>query len=365
MININTYVNKFGNKTFVEMPFNDVDGFILAELSMINFEHLLDKRSTMALKDIIIANYKKVIYGSPDSRANGVMLKRMMASKRFQNLKVGFPKRMFGEEVANQFYAVTFILPDDTVYISFRGTDITLVGWKEDFYLTFMDDIPSYYQALEYTESIFAMLPDNKFIVGGHSKGGHLAFYAALNMKPEYCKRLIKAISYDGPGFRNGIEGYLNYESVKDKLKKYLTHRDLVGMVYTDIPNTTIVYSTGVLLGGHDPFTWKLDSKTGEYITREKRTKRSENFMVATNMWLKEMSHEDKLLGCEALFKIVGKAQNIYDLLRYLGPNIARFNSVVKTFPKQQQQRLRELIQMLLKCMKIAKKTPQKADNLI
>ena len=363
MININTYVSKFGSKTFEEMPFNDVDGFILAELSMINFEYLLSKRSTMALQDIIIENYKKVIYGSPDARANGIMLKRMMASNRFKDMKVGFPKRIFeAGEVANQFYAVTFILPDDTVYISFRGTDITLVGWKEDFYLTFMDDIPSYYQALEYTESVLSKLP-GKFILGGHSKGGHLAFYAALNMKPEYCERLISAISYDGPGFRNGIERYLNYETVRGRMKKYLTHRDLVGMVYTDIPDVTIVYSTGVLLGGHDPFTWKIDGNTGQYITREKRTKRSANFMVATNMWLKEMSHEDKLLGCEALFKIVGKAQNIYDLLRYLGPNIARFNSVVKTFPKKQQQRLRELIQMLLKCMKIAKKPPQKAVN--
>ena len=363
MININTYVNKFGNKTFEEMPFNDVDGFILAELSMINFEYLLTKRSTMALQDIIIENYKKVIYGSPDARANGIMLKRMMASKRFKDMKVGFPKRMFeADEVANQFYAVTFILPDDTVYISFRGTDITLVGWKEDLYLTFMDDIPSYYQALEYTESVLSILP-GKFILGGHSKGGHLAFYAALNMKPELCDRLLYAISYDGPGFRNGIQGYLNYEVVKDRMKKYLTHRDLVGMVYTDIPETAIVYSTGVLLGGHDPFTWKIDGSTGEYITRKKRTKRSSNFMTATNMWLTELSYEDKLLGCEALFKIVGKAQNIYDLLKYFGTNIVKFNSVVKTFPKQQQQRLRELIQMLFKCMKIAKKTPQKADN--
>ena len=354
MININSYVIKFGTKTFTEMPFNDVDGFILAELAMINFELLLKKRSVMVLKDIVIENYKKVIYGSPDARANGIMLKRMMVSERFKDVRVGYPKRIFEERVANQFYAITFILPDDTIYIAFRGTDITLVGWKEDLYLTFMDNIPSYYQALEYTESVLSLLP-GKFILGGHSKGGHLAFYAALNIKPELCDRLLYAISYDGPGFRNGIEKYLNYETVKDRLRKYLTHRDLVGMVYTDIPNSTIVYSTGVLLGGHDPFTWKIDPNTGEYVTRKKRTKRSANFMIAANMWLAELSYEDKLLGCEALFKIVGKAQNIYDLLKYLGANLAKFNSVIKTFPKKQQKRLRELIQMFLKNLKKAK----------
>ena len=224
-----------------------------------------------------------------------------------------------------------------------------------------MDKILSHYQALEYTESVLSSLP-GKFILGGHSKGGHLAFYTALNMKPELCDRLLYAISYDGPGFPYGIERFINYHVVKKKLRKYVTHRDMVGAIYHDIPNPVIVYSPGILLGGHDPFAWKVDNNTGKFITRKKVIKRATNFTDALNMWLDELSHEDKVLGCGAIFAITGKARNIYDLLKYFGTNLVMFNSVIKKYAKKDQERLRELIQLFFKCLKITKKNPQSKD---
>ena len=354
MININTYITKFGKKTFEKMPFNDVDGLIFAELSMINFEYLLKKQKSMYLKDMVIENLKEVTFGSPDARANGIMLKRMMVSKRYQDVKVSHVKRIFSDEFANQFYAVTFILPDGTLYLSFRGTDITIVGWKEDFYITFMDRIPSQLEALEYTHEVLKALPGN-FILGGHSKGGNLAIYSAFNMKEKYNDRLLEVISYDGPGFPNGIDQYPNTYNVIDKVRKYITHRDFIGLLYSNIDTYKIVYSTGVLLGGHDPFAWKIDEKKGDFIYKDKCLKKSLIFAKGTNMWIKSLSVEDKLLGIDALSSICGKANNIYDLLRLMLPNIARYNMVIKQYPPEERKRLNRMIRHFFGCQKKAK----------
>ncbi|MBE6136595.1 MAG: GNAT family N-acetyltransferase [Erysipelotrichaceae bacterium] len=356
MININNYVKKFGNESFKKRPFNDVDGLVFAEISMINFDLLLQDRDSLALKDIVIYDYKKTIYGSPDAKANGLMLRRMMESKRYKDVKVCFVQREFKEDVANQFYAVTFILPDGTMYLSFRGTDITIVGWKEDLYMTFQERILAQEQALRYTEYVVNKLPGN-FILGGHSKGGNLAVYVGLNIDKKYNDRLLSIYSYDGPGFLNGVTRFPNYLANKDKVHKLLTDRSLVGTLFNDVKETKIVYSTGMLLGGHDPFAWKVDNNTGEFITRNKRSKNSRVYSTAINMWLNQLSKEDKLLGIAAVAAIIGKAQNIYDLLKYLGANIAKYNSVIKKFPLEDRKKLKSIVSLLFESIKIVKKS--------
>ena len=356
MININSYVLKFGNRTFKKFPFNDVDGLVLAEISMINFDLLIEGEEPVALKDIVLKDYKKVIYGSPDARANGIMLKRMMKSERYKNIKVAFIKRVFDAESALQFYAVTFILPDGSFYISFKGTDITIVGWREDFNYTVSGRMATRDQALIYCNDVISKLPGN-YIIGGHSKGGYLAVYSGLNINQEYLTRLLTIYSYDGPGFVEGLERYPNYGLIKDRIKKFITHRDFIGLLYDEVNDSTIVYATGMLLGGHDPYTWKVDPSTGNFVIKEKMVRKAMISSRGANLWLNQLSNDDKELGIKALIAIVGKAQNIYDLLKYLGPNIIRYNSVIKQFPVDERERLRKMIVLFFDCFKLAKQS--------
>ena len=366
MINIIDYVAKFGNKTFEEMPFNNVDSLIFAELSMINFELILKPtgKNTLPLKEIVFGNYKKIIHGSPDARSNGIILKKMMKSSRYQDVYVGYPRRIFGEELANQFYAVTFILPDGSFYISYRGTDITIVGWREDLYLTFMDSILSQHQALQYCEDVANVLPGN-FILGGHSKGGNLAMFTASNLKSEYNDRLLSIYSFDGPGFSKGLDSFPNYPFIKDKIHKFLTHRDFVGLVYNNIEDYKIVYATGVLLGGHDPFTWKVNKKTGEFVFRDRCSKRSMVFSKATNLWLDRLTVDEKVLGCNALIAMVGRAKDIYGLLKYFFPNAFRLHRVMKKFPKKDRDRLKGIVISYFQCYRISKKSYSRKSKKI
>ena len=358
MIGIIGYVKKYGDKTFDEVPFNSVDGLIFAELSMINFELILKAtgKSVISFHEIIFENYKKVIHGSPDARANGRLLKYMMKSSRYMDVKVGYVRRIFGEEVANQFYAVTFILPDGTLYLSFRGTDITIVGWREDFALTYMESILSQHEALEYTEEILSNLP-GKFILGGHSKGGNLAVYSAANMNPIYNERLLSIYSYDGPGFPNGVGEFSNYPNINSKINKYLTHRDFIGLLYNKIEEYRIVYSTGILLGGHDPFAWKVDKKSGEFFYKNRCKKQSLVFARATNIWLGRLTTDEKILGINALIAMTGKAKDIYDLLRYFVPNLFKYHRVMKRFPKKDRNKLRGIVLSFFDCYKISRKS--------
>ena len=355
MININKYVKKFGEKTFDEAPFNSVDGLIFAELSMINFELVLQKKRAIALKDIVFEDFKKVIYGSPDARANGIMLKNMMRSKRYQDVQVGYVKRIFEEKVANQFYAVTFILPDGTLFLSYRGTDITIVGWREDLYMTYMESILSQYQALQYAEEVLSKLPGN-FILGGHSKGGNLAVFTAANLNPIFNDRLISIYTYDGPGFRTGTDRFINYPVIKDKINKFLTHRDFIGLIFNSVDDYRIVYATGVLLGGHDPFTWKIDKTTGDFVYKTRCTKNAQVIARATNMWIDEMTDDEKILGVNALVAIIGKAKDIYGLLRYFVPNVVRYGSVMRKFPKEDRDKMRKTVRLFFQCLKTSRK---------
>ena len=133
-------------------------------------------------------------------------------------------------------------------------------------------------------------------------------------MNPEIRSRLIKAISYDGPGFRQEINKLDSFKAVEDRLVKYLTTNDVIGVVYNKHASTKIVYSRGILLGGHDPFTWKIHKDGNFYLTKDRssQSKKSEEAMMN---WLTNMKDDQKQLAVSVLFDYFGESKTIYDLL--------------------------------------------------
>ena len=194
-MNVNAYIKKFGSKTFDERPFSDVDALILAELPMINYEPLLNSDGEIQLCNIKPEDITDELFAdSPDRKFNRNQLINMINSKRFRELKVTNIRRIFSDEAFNQFYAVTVILPTNELYIVFRGTDITATGWKEDFVIALKDTFLGQLQGLEYVRDIIHSRDEN-FYIGGHSKGGNIAFFATLHLTEEEANRLIKAYS--------------------------------------------------------------------------------------------------------------------------------------------------------------------------
>ena len=71
-------------------------------------------------------------------------------TERFGNMLATKYVNKIETEQEKQFSAITVLMPDDTIYVSFRGTDNTIVGWKEDFNMSFKSHIASQISAKEY-----------------------------------------------------------------------------------------------------------------------------------------------------------------------------------------------------------------------
>ena len=147
-------------------------------------------------------------------------------------------------------------LPGGLHYVTFRGTDDTIVGWKEDCLLTVMDEIPAQRDALDYLTWAASVYP-GKLAVGGHSKGGNLAMYAAAMAPESVQERIGNIYNNDGPGFQEKILQTEGYRRIKPRIKTILSQNAMVGTLLWQDCDYTVVKSTAALLGAHDGFTWE------------------------------------------------------------------------------------------------------------
>ena len=358
-MNINNYISSTRKITFEESPFNEVDSLILSELSYMNLDLVVPSINyphnyKTKIKELDLTNLSALAFGSVDAKRNKKMLNLMRKSLRYQDIEVCYSNRIFDEETANQFFAITFILPNGDAYIAYRGTDITAVGWKEDFLMTFKSSILSQKEALEYFKCIMKYF-DGKFYIGGHSKGGNLAMYVTLHMNKKYEDRLIASYSFDGPGFKDGVDTSSNgYQRIVNKGYKYVTYNDLIGIVFNAYENPIIVDSSGIVLGGHDPFFWQVDIKNHCFKKEEERSSLSKKSEEAFVNWITSIDDNDKSLAVEAFFKIFHRVHTIYDLLKYGVPSIAMRNKVLKEYSDEQQERIKGIIDKLISYIKKA-----------
>ena len=368
-MNINSYIRYFGNKTFEENPFNDVDALILAEFSYINMELLYPKgEDRVCLKDIDIKHLKKdIFYGSVDASYNKTLLKNMVQSVRFRDLIVTEVESRFSKEEINQFYALTIIFPNGDLYISFRGTDITLIGWKENFLITYQTTMLAQIQSVSYVERVLDKFPNSKFYLGGHSKGGNMAFYAALHIENEYADRMINAYSFDGPGFREGISHLETYESRIGRMIKYRTYNDVIGSFFNNMTEYKTVHSTGLLFGGHDTFFWQISPVSGKFIYAKDISYWSKTYSKRFMDWLESLSFDDRALATDALFEIFKGNNTVIDLAKNFGKDIVTSKKALSRYSNDEQKKLKTTIKKLFKYMmafsSVSEKEPKKIES--
>ena len=134
--NIFDYMFWRGDLSFSEREFNDVDGVILARLSYLPFELIMNQNSS---KEITIAEMAKKLIAYPNienmviQKEDIQFLNELLNSKRFNSMKLFDYINKIDEKTQTQFSAITIKINENELYISFRGTDNTLIGWKEDF----------------------------------------------------------------------------------------------------------------------------------------------------------------------------------------------------------------------------------------
>ncbi len=278
------------NKTFKESSFNSIDSLILAYLSYFHFPNTLTR-----LKDLDISKTTKV-------EKNREFIKRVITSNRYKDIESCFYVEDTNDLIEKQFSAVTFLLPNNTMYISFRGTDSTLTGWKEDFNMAFMLPVPAQKEALNYVEKVTKLIP-RKFYIGGHSKGGNLAVYAGCNLSNNLSTRIIKIYSHDGPGFIKEFLTTSNYQNIKDKIEKIVPSSSIIGMLLYTNENYKIIKSSARGILEHDPFSWLVEDNN--FIILKDLSDGTIYTNKVINDFLSSLSKKEREIFIDSLFTVL------------------------------------------------------------
>ena len=258
------YIREYGEYTFDEKPLGEVDSLIFSQFAYLKLDGMVplvtENKKSVNLQFIRDhADYEKLYADERYEKENRALFTAMLQSKRFRKVKLNCYSNIVEPEWETQFSAVTFLLTEDLAYLAYRGTDETIVGWKEDFNMAFLDPVPGQLFAVKYMDRVMQKL-QHRFFVGGHSKGGNFAVYAALSCKEEEKDRILRVFNHDGPGFRPEVLKRLDYPSMDEKIIRILPHSSLVGMLFSPAAcKYEVVESKTFGLLQHDPFTWLVE----------------------------------------------------------------------------------------------------------
>lgn len=189
----------------------------------------------------------------------------MAASPRFRDLLIYDHAAAFDEARDLQFAATTYVCPGHFAYVGFRGTDTTLTGWREDFNMAYRAPVEAQALAARYLAAAGAdpRLPET-LLVGGHSKGGNLAEYAALTAAPEVKQRIARLYNHDGPGFKAGLFTAADYEPLAGRMTKQVPADSMVGILMESFMPVEVVQATGRGFEQHSVFRWVVEGADGE-----------------------------------------------------------------------------------------------------
>lgn len=261
------YIKKFGNVSFTEMPFGDVDNVALCEIFYMPLEKVVSDSFSDEPRQFDEVCKAMFSYNGNRHKAPGVMLKKsisvkmmeMAKQKRYAEMKVAACTETFKTNPAVQFAAATFILPDNTLVVAFRGTDDSIIGWKEDCDIFIKRSIPSHALAVNYIENV-AKHFDGDIIVIGHSKGGNVALFAGLNCCETTRARIKALYNNDGPGFFDHSQfRSAQYKQLLPRYNHFIPSSSFVGVLLAFDKDYTVVKSKR-LLGPmqHDLSTWQV-----------------------------------------------------------------------------------------------------------
>ncbi len=302
MANIIDYVEKYGKYALSHMPFGEVDNLVLSELAALRWEKLMRPGEALTLRAL-----QARVGGEPVSRGmtaedDARLLPAAAASERFGMAILCEYEHEFDEAASMQFAAVTLLLPDDTAFVAFRGTDGTIVGWKEDFNMAFTAPVPSQHRAEGYLRRI-AEKYARPLRVGGHSKGGNLALYAAATTTEAVQRQLLAVYTNDGPGMSEEVFASDGFARIVPKLFSFVPQSSLFGMLLDHTETYAVVYSDSVSVFQHNPYTWQVAD--GVFVKEKELRKGSQYVEQVLHRWLAGLSDQQRKDLVDSLFRIV------------------------------------------------------------
>ena len=274
--NILTYLKWRGDVDFSTSPFNDIDALVLSIFSYLELPDIVDSGSNTITLEKAAKIYFTADHERTDAKQYQDLFKLMAKADRFKDAELSYFVSTLTEHT--QFSAIKIALTDGTNFIAFRGTDDSLIGWKEDFEISFK---------------------------GGHSKGGNLAEYAAINMEPKLRKRIKRIYTFDSPGIAEEVGSQLPRKYLQNTLRRFVPEFSVIGRLFEpEGINPTIVNSTRKNLSQHDAYSWQIIGSN--FDTKRHRNPQSRVYNQLINQWIGNATLKERESLTNDLFSALG-----------------------------------------------------------
>ena len=331
MADIFDYLLWRGDLSMAAVPPNPVDTLIMSELSYIDFAGLVPGDF---LHPVPLKVAAEAFLALPDRedrdrvKRDADLLAEAARTERFGNLRLAFYRSELLPELQSQFAAISWLLPDGGAVITYRGTDLTITGWKEDFNMSFQPQVPAQEKALWYLEA-FARVHTGPIRLAGHSKGGNLAVYAAAKTIPENQDRIQSVHNHDGPGFHSAMLSDPGYRAMLPRVRTFIPQSSVVGMLLEHEEPYTVIKSRQLSLLQHEPYSWEVLG--GDFVRMEEIDENSRFLDQTIKQWLAGTSPQERSAFVDALYELLTLGQ-IDDLREIILPkNVLRYLRTLRT----------------------------------
>lgn len=305
MADLFDYLAWRGDLSFSQVPVTPVDALIFSALSYLRLQDIVPAEHSRSIRLEDAAAQFLALPDAADRIRNKQdlqLLEQAAKTVRFSTVCLcGYDSQLIPEE-DTQFAAVTFLPDADTAFLAYRGTDSTVVGWKEDFSMSFRRAVPAQRKALAYLQQAARFHP-GPLIVGGHSKGGNLAVFAAAMAAPELQHRIQAVYNNDGPGFTDFVLNSPGYKAILPKIHTFIPQSSIIGLLLEHDDPYTIIRSRQASIWQHELYSWEILG--GGFVPVEETTVSSQLIHQTIKSWLTETSMEERSAFVEALFDLV------------------------------------------------------------
>ena len=355
MPNIVDYVDFRADVSFENDPFNEVDNLLFSYLSYVDFSGVVpgpDRSGHKTIEQVTkeffyLHSEEEILSLNTGTKMSCFLLRKMSYSKRYGKTKIGYYSQETDYESSTQFSAVSFFLPDGTVYVAYRGTDDSLAGWKEDFNMSFSVTTGGRIMATEYLNRLMAK-NECPIRVGGHSKGGNFAVYAAAFCDKAIQDRIIKVYSNDGPGFIDEILEAEGYKAIYDRIESVIPEQSFIGIMFFNDYNSKVIKSEGEGIAQHYPDLWQI--RGNRFIESETGLQdNSLRFDKIMKNWAMDVDYETRDLFCEILFSAMSAsgATTLSEITASKMKSVVKIKHAVDKLDKEHQTVFYDMLKKL------------------
>lgn len=296
MANMIDYIHWRGDIPLWQVPLGEVDALILSYLAYMPFDGIVPAQMTApgvplgdAAREVLTRHEAGALPLAFSPKEDRRLLEAVAASRRFADMQIcGFVNR-YDREREEQFCAMTFLTGDGPAVLAFRGTDTTMIGWKEDFNMTFSGVVPAQRSALLYAREAAATV-DAPLVLCGHSKGGNLAAYASLFSGEKAQEKIVCVYNFDGPGFNETVIASEEFARVDMRIHVFVPKSSMVGILLWHNEPFTVVESESVSVFQHLPYHWQVMG--GKLVVASGLTGDSQLTDVTLKRWLESLTPE-------------------------------------------------------------------------